>query len=475
MNKITAAVEILFLSMVLLIVRDIRAGNTESPQEIDLSLMRTVELAIQNNFGLEQTQYQLAVAELEVDRDRSNFLPEVSASTGLSGRWGKTKDAETGDYEGDVTSSARLGLSASVNLFNGFSDTATLRQSELELQSAEHDLKRQIESVIFNAVLGYFNVITAEKLVTVEEENLKAQQQQLEQVTAYYDAGMRPVTDVFQLKAEIAAAEYRLTATRKDLEINRLQMIEILGTDAATEYRFADPCIEPDDFGNLKPDISEIVRKAATERQDLLAQKYRIAAAGQQLTIARSDKWPSVSMSLDAGTSYSRSNQIDTAFSEQVKDVNPYASLGVSVGFPLFDRHRTKYGEAIAKRNLQVAESQRKQLEQKIEIEIRSAWQELLTALKQLDKTEALVDSTLNALNSYRERYNVNAATYVELSQARAQHLSAAYDRISARNMLMVKGFTMAYYQGNLKDMLIRLSVDRRVDDSGRDAGGLEK
>ena len=52
------------------------------------------------------------------------------------------------------------------------------------------------------------------------------------------------------------------------------------------------------------------------------------------------------------------------------------------------------------------------------------------------------------------ERYNANAATITELSQARASWLQARYDQVDAELNLFRQGVTLYYQMGDTEGML---------------------
>jgi outer membrane protein TolC len=65
------------------------------------------------------------------------------------------------------------------------------------------------------------------------------------------------------------------------------------------------------------------------------------------------------------------------------------------------------------------------------------------------------------ALESVRERYDVNAGTMAELIQARSQHYQSLYDLVEAKFNLLIRGIAVSFYQGDSDQMLSLFEIDR--------------
>ncbi len=437
----------------------IRPGMAETMPAY--TIKEAVSIALQHNKEFKLTAMQVDLANLTVAQNEANFLPNLNTALQTSDRYAKSVDAMTGKRSSDNNFSMDVSVSSSVNLFNGFGDTATLAHSRYALKSTESNVVRQRHSVIYTTITRFVQVVTAQDAVRVEQENLAAQKLQLQKIQAFYESGNRPVSDVYQQEADIAEAELRVLNTERNVRVAKLLLMETLGLEPNTDYDLDAPEIDRMLHTLRTMNPTDSIAEIVTRRPDYVSQQTRIEAAREQITIARSDYYPSVALSANTGTSYSESGNRSGSFGDQIFDYNPYVSMGFSIQLPIFDRHSARINTSKATIQLTSEQLKLDQMRQQISIEYRQAIQDYQTAIKQVDVSESKVKFTRQSLESYQERYNVKASTLVELSQARTQYLQALYDQINAKYNLLLRGVAIAYYAGDEEGMMVLLEVGK--------------
>mgnify|MGYP002621192733 CR=1 FL=1 len=143
-----------------------------------------------------------------------------------------------------------------------------------------------------------------------------------------------------------------------------------------------------------------------------------------------------------------RSGQL--AAGDEQLDQRRGGSIGINFTIPLFDRGNV----AIATRRAEIAQDNaRLELENllhEVGLQVRRAVLDYEAAQEQLRVAETQLQAAELALEATQERYNVGAATLVELSQARAAHVRAASSLVSARYNLLFQRTLVDYYVGDL-------------------------
>ncbi|HLP59753.1 MAG TPA: TolC family protein [Candidatus Deferrimicrobium sp.] len=434
------------------------AGHVTAAEVKALTLEKAIEIALEANINLKQADNQVALGKIAVNRDKANFLPDLGLSARASERYAKDYDPLTGKYSNVNNGSLTLGASSSFNLFNGFYDTASLQQSKLELKGTGEDAVRTRQTIIFETIQRFIAVITAREMIRVEKENLEAQRILLSQIEAFYKSGKRPVTDFYQQSAQISNAEYRLLNAERDYDVSKLLLMQIMGLQPGSDYEVEDPGIDSLVTNVLQFQREEELSQALAKRPDLKAQEWFIEAARFEIKAARSGYWPKLSLSADYGTSYSgQVNYLN--FSDQLFKSNPSGAVGLSLTIPLFDKSRTRYSVAVAEINLRNQQLEMERLNQQVALDIQQAIEDYQTAAKQMNVSETQLKYSKDALDSMQERYNVNAATMVELTQTRAQYLQSIYNRLQAKFNLLIRGIAVAFYKGDYDAMISRLKT----------------
>jgi outer membrane protein len=422
-----------------------------------LTLGEAIKIALKNNPALKQASNQVQLNQISVKQKRTNFYPDLQISASSSRQYFNTLSAQTGEYESEDSSNLNVNISTSINLFNGFYDIASLRQSMYELEAAKGNFSRSNQAIIFETLQCYIQVVTSKELIEVEKENLKAQYMQLIRIEDFFKAGRRPVTDLYQQKAEIARSEYQLLNSERNYEINKLLLLQTMGGEQDTNYQVSDPGIENilDEIKTFNKD--EVLREAIQKRPDMKAQNLEIEAAQKGIKAAKSGYWPTLSLFADLGTNYnSNTNSFD--FSNQFFDNNLNATIGLSLSIPIFDKGITKSNVASAKVQLENQQLELENLKNQVNVEVRQAIENYRTAVQQVKVAESQLTYTKAALESVEARYNVNSATMLELIQSRARYLEATYDRVIAKYNLLTQTIAAEFYTGDSDAMLAMIN-----------------
>jgi outer membrane protein len=422
------------------------AGRTSESRTI--TLRDAIETALKANVDLRQAANQTESREISVRRSAMDFFPSLRLSMGASRGYGKDYENTSDRFEWNSSSSMNLSVSAGVDLFTGFGRTAALNQSRLELEAQRKSYVRSREQVIFETMQQFVLVVLDADVIGVDEQYLEGQRSLLAQIEAFTTSGKRPIVDLYQQQASVAEAESRLLLARRNLEVDRYRLLEIMALDPGVECTIVAPDVEgiTGGFAGLLPD--DAAGEAMARRVDLAAQRLQVEAAKKQITASRAGYWPTLSLSAGVGTSYRDPGSYD--FNDQFYNNNMNGSIGLSLSLPIFDRLSTYNSVAQAKIDLRQAQLGTEKLELQTGVEIRQALEDYATAGKAVEVTQAQLRYSEQALKNMEERYKVGASTLVDLNQVRTSNLQSSYNFINAKYARLVKGVAVLYYSGGI-------------------------
>jgi outer membrane protein len=203
-----------------------------------ITLETAVEIALERNPTLRQAENAADMSSLTVRQQRMQLLPNLNLTSSTDRSYGRAFSQDEGRILNQTTNSFSGGLQSNVVLFNGLSNLASLRQAQLNEVAGEADVARAQQTVIFTVLSNYLAVIEGEEQVRVQQENLAAQEAQEEQISAYVEAGVRPISDLYQQQATTASARLSLVQARRTLELARMALIRTLQLDPREEYDF---------------------------------------------------------------------------------------------------------------------------------------------------------------------------------------------------------------------------------------------
>ncbi|MEE4254837.1 MAG: TolC family protein [Desulfuromusa sp.] len=421
-------------------------------ESLRLTLSQAVTLALDNNSDLALSRNRVQSAKVSIETANGRFLPSLQGSISSNQNFRQQNSpGEDNSYR-----NANLQLATSINLFNGFSDQATLDASRQQHQEANANLRRQQQFAVFTVASDYTDILINKELVQVALQNLKSQQDLEQQIEAFYSAGNRSITDYYQQRAATAQAEFSLADAERNLQVSKLRILQMLGhtQPVSIEVLPIDSSgldITPED---LNPNLA--IEQALITRPDLIALQRQIEAAQLQTKAARAGYFPSLDLQATTGSNYNSASSGN--FSGQFDD-NRAATIGLTLTVPIFDRYQTRTNVAQAKIAEADATTTKTKLQQQIGLEVGQAIADYQRAKLQLTSTIRQLDYARQALESSEARYQVGAANWVELSTARANFIQAQGNEVYARYGVLLQGLNIGYVRGDIEILIHTLNT----------------
>jgi outer membrane protein len=415
-----------------------------------------VRIALRQNIAIRQAENTNDLNSAAVQQAKMQFLPNLSMNMNNGLDVGRNFSQTTGGIVDQTSQSFNTGVSSSVTLFDGLKNVSNLNAAKATEQASTRDLARAKQTAVFTVASNFLSLVAQEEQLRVQEENLKALELQEQQIKSYVDAGVRPISDLYQQQAATANARLALVNAKRAHELAKVDLIQTLQLDASADYNFVAPNVAAtvDAAAQRTFDLNALVAQAYEQRFDLDAQEARVEAAKQNAKASAASKWPTISMSAGYNTAFS--SAADQAFSDQLNERRG-GSLSIGVSIPLFDRGATSVAEQRAEIQEENARLELEKQRQQVAIDIRRAYLDHQAAQAQLAAAQAQKTAADQAVNATQERYRVGAATLVELTQARATQVQAASALVNARYSLVFQDALMDYYTGKLDPANVKL------------------
>lgn len=425
------------------------ATATASAQDIQrISFDDAVQIALENNVLLRRAANNVELDAINLSQRRAAYLPNLRLGMNGSQNYGQNFSQETLTFVDQTTNRLSAFASSNISLFEGMGRVASVKQAQNAIEAGDYDYERQRQTVVFSVMSNYLTLLERQQQIEIQRENLESQRQQLQQIEEFTNVGSRPISDLYQQQAAEANAELNLLNAERAYQLSEVNLIQVLQLDPFGAYEFVAPEVGDADLILASYDVEEMLREAFTQRLDLKAREYDIIAAEEGIRAARSGFLPTLSLNLGTNSSYDDQSQF--SFSDQFTDIRRSSNIGFSLGIPIFDRFLTKSNVEQSRVSYNNAQLTLEDLQQNIALDVRQSFLDYLTAEKTLDVTEKQLISAEQALTAEQERYNVGAATLVELSQARASFVQAQSDRNQARFDFIFQKKLIDYYLGKL-------------------------
>jgi outer membrane protein len=418
-KSIFLAVLVLFFGTGLIV------AQTEPSSQKVLTIDQCITIALKNN-------YDVRAAEKNYDRARygllgawQGFLPRADLS--LRGtRYDQTFVIypEGGGLPYHSRSSYGLGLSFSQTIFDGWYNVANYNYYKKGKFSAGENLKLTKQTVVLGVKNSCYALLKAQMLLEVQIDAVKRSEEQLNMAKAKYDLGAASLSDYLKAKVQLSNDSLALITAQNDIKLAEADLNNIMGRnvdtpiqiDAKLEYKKFDPSAYP------------MTEETIENHPQINITKSEVDQAHSGLTMARSQNSPRISF----GVNYSWNDaKFPKSWADYQKRDDPWYA-GIQISLNLFNGLSTLSDMWSAQANLQAAKEKLKKDRREVKLEISKALLAVMEAEQKIQVTQEALTSAEQDLNLTQEKYNLGAASMLELLDANYSYKTAKSNQVQS-------------------------------------------
>ena len=439
-------------NMLAALVLTLPAAGASAQQE-PWTLDRCIEYAVENNISIQQFRLRAEDQDVKLNTARNSRLPNLNA--GLGGRFGFGRtlgDSNTYKNVNQFTSS--LSVATSIPLFNGMRITHDLAAQKLSLQAAMQDLARAREDVSLNVTALYLQALLNKELVRVAESQVALSMAQVERSRLLVESGKSPESELYESRALLAKDSLTLTQARNTLTLSLLDLSQALNREDATGFDIRMPELGAIQIGAMSSmeSPSVIYEYAVGNRPSVQAEKYRLQNSEKNLLLARSARYPQISLGASYGTSYfymfgNENKVLNAGFGNQFRN-HGSEEVGLNVSIPIFNRMATRNNirsARIAIRNQELAltearQALRKEIEQSY-YNAGAAYQKYLSASRSLEAAR-------EAFRYEEEKSAAGRSTIFDYNDAKTRMERSESEMVQAKFEFIFRRKILDFYAG---------------------------
>jgi len=353
-------------------------------------------------------------------RTGDNILYEVVRDTIIDSTFLDTVFVDVGD-DNDRTNKS-WGLRADMSLFD-LSDWYSLagagaarERAKLDVIGSEHDL-------VYSVKMVYYAYLAMVENADVQEKAVKRSEEQMKLIQSKFDLGSAAKSDLLKQKVQYGKDRLALLSARNDVTKAKSDLAFTIGIDPNRDVEFSTEYTPRVYEGGL----DQAIGYGMEHHPGYLASLKLSDAAGHELGAARASYLPTVT---GQGSLYwSDGTQGDTAtfnFSSRTM------SIGLGVSWTIFDgfnRERRVAAAKVSRNNALAGSSEYRNM---VTVEIRKSYLDMEKTHEQTKVAGETVDAATEDLNITQEKYNLGAATILDLLDAQVSLKQAQVELIQA-------------------------------------------
>ena len=417
------------------------SGYCEAQQQ--WTLQQCIDRALQENLQIRQSELSLKLEEANRTQSFAELFPSLNASASHNYFFGRSVDPVTNLFTTEQVQSNNFSLSSSLTIFRGLQIQNSLKQSKYSHAAASYDLAAIKNDIALAVAAAYLQVLFANELITVSEQQLDGTREQLIRTRNFVQAGTLPQGSILDVEAQLASEEVQLVNAQNNYDISLLNLAQLMEMESVEGFSIVAPQIEvpasPESLGNPK----SIYSSAESILPQIQAVDMRILSSEKAMDVAKGGRYPRLTLGAGINTSYSSAYRnivdfqlLEVPFSDQLEQ-NFSQSVGFNLSIPIFNNLIISTGVTRAKIALESAQTNAKMARNNLLKNIQQAFADAIAANKRLEASEKSVSALEQSLNNTQQRFDVGMAITYDytvaknnLARARSEFLQAKYDYI---------------------------------------------
>ena len=393
------------------------------------TLEQCISHAMEHNHDIRSAMASLKEGESALRELSWSLIPQIGGEIGHDFNWERLSP-----YKIKGTQSTNASIGGSVTLFAGLRGYFSIREAGYSLKEASKSLEGVRDAVIVSVIRSCLQMVLARELHAIAEYNCESIIRQMEKCRKMVLAGLRPLSSLMELEAQVAQEQYTITASAAEIENSRIALMQLLNLPYESRFNVEVPPID-----TLPPeDLPELAAyKLADAHPSIRAAKAALEADKAAIGVAMSSIYPTIALSAGYGTYYH--DAVDKKFRDQFKEhLTPFVglTLKVPISSSIATVHRIRRAKSLLTGSNVALEKARRRLSDEIELavaECRSCRSRCIAAEKSRKASEELL-----RMNEFKLEVGEISATDYIISKnlclkATSEHVQAYFQYLFQR------------------------------------------
>ncbi|MCB0740322.1 MAG: TolC family protein [Chitinophagaceae bacterium] len=405
-------------------------SQTTAAQKM-LTLDEAIATALQNNYNIQLSKNDSAVAALDYSYRNAAFLPSVNANlSGLYRNNNQNQKFSDGTQRklNDIRSN---NYAASVDLnwviFDGLKMFATRDKLKEIVQLGSLEIKQQIVSTIADVITNYYAIVKQKQQLKAIDEQINLNKERVKLAAYKLDIGVGAKPDVLQSKVDLNAQKAAYLNEETKMAKLRETLNQIINIKPGTNYVVSDTILI-----DMNVSLGDIQQGLDTQNPDLLLAQKNIDIAKLILKERKADLFPTVSLS--AGYDFNRTNNKATVNPFQPLFSRNYGrNIGFNISIPIFNHFNTKRLIRQSQLDIQYRQLLFDNQKSMVSLQVLNAYKDYELQKKALALEEENILLAEENVNIVFQVYKLNSTTLIQLKEAQNSLQEAQTRLINAR------------------------------------------
>ena len=417
------------------------------------SLEDCIRYATEHNLELKQREQEQESKKVALHTSKYSWLPSLNANVGQNFDFGRSP-SKTGVIVDQNSANTSASINLSMPIFDGFQIPNDIAARKLDLKAAVETLNKAKEDLAIHVASIYLQVLYNKEVKKIAELQVALSQEQIKKTEALVNSGKVPLSQLYDIKAQLANDEVTLTEAENNVQLALLDLAQSLELEQGGEsFDVMVPeignAVEQYMGSILPPD--HIYNQAVTIKPQIKEQTYLLESQKRMLKVAQAGYYPKLNFGASYGNcNYHYSGEGDYAnlpFGDQLKN-NARKTIGFSLSIPLFNRFQVRNSVRSARINIRNRELMMENTKKALYKEIQQAYYNATAAQSKYLASDKSVEANKEAFTYAEECYVAGKSTVFEFNEAKTKYAQSLSEQAQAKYNFIFRAKILDFYNG---------------------------
>ena len=418
------------------------------------SLEACINYAYANNLQLKQKMEEQEARKVELHTSKHSWLPAVNANMGQSFQFGRST-SKSGVIVDQNAANTTFNINLDMPIFDGFKIPNDIAARKLDLQAAIESLNKAKEDLAVNIASYYLQVLYNKELQRVAQLQVDLDREQVNKTEAMVNAGKVPLSQLYDIKAQLARDEVTLTEATNNVQLALLDLAQSLELERSDRsFDIVTPQITDAVAENMSSILppETIFDQAVTFKPQIKEQKYLLESQKRMLKVAQAGYYPKLNFGASYSNGYYHTSMggefADTrSFGDQLKQ-NGQKIVGFSLSIPLFNRFQVRNSVRSARIGINNQQLLLENSKKTLYKEIQQAYYNATAAQEKYTASDKSVASSREAFSYAQARYEAGKSTVFEFNEAKTKYAQSLAEQAQAKFDFIFRAKILDFYRG---------------------------
>ena len=418
------------------------------------SLEACINYAYANNLQLKQKMEEQEARKVELHTSKHSWLPAVNANMGQSFQFGRST-SKSGVIVDQNAANTTFNINLDMPIFDGFKIPNDIAARKLDLQAAIESLNKAKEDLAVNIASYYLQVLYNKELQRVAQLQVDLDREQVNKTEAMVNAGKVPLSQLYDIKAQLAKDEVTLTEAANNVQLALLDLAQSLELERSDRsFDIVTPQITDAVAENMSSILppETIFDQAVTFKPQIKEQEYLLESQKRMLKVAQAGYYPKLNFGASYSNGYYHTSMggefADTrSFGDQLKQ-NGQKIVGFSLSIPLFNRFQVRNSVRSARIGINNQQLMLENSKKTLYKEIQQAYYNATAAQEKYQASDKSVAASKEAFDYAQVRYAAGKSTVFEFNEAKTKYAQSLAEQAQAKYDFIFRAKILDFYRG---------------------------